>query len=339
MKLRIVIAGSALPLTGCSGPQSALDPASPQAASISNLWWVFFAVACVVYVVVLAFTLISVRPGRVNPPNDAPITKIDPRRERRLFIVIGGAVGITIITLFGLLVVDLFANRALASLSSVGTNAVTIQITGRQWWWEVQYTDPTPSNYVTTANELHVPVGKPVMVRLASTDVIHSFWVPNLHGKKDLIPGNPATNWFRATRTGTFWGRCAEFCGYQHAQMRIAVTAEPEDKFNAWLNAQKQPAAEPQTESQKRGQQVFLSTTCVMCHTLQGTPAFGKVGPDLTHIASRPWLGAGARPNNPANRAAWIQNAQHIKPGVRMPQHNLSAQDLAALLDYLQILK
>ena len=156
------------------------------------------------------------------------------------------------------------------------------------------------------------------MLRLESPDVIHSFWVPNLHGKKDLIPGWPTTNWLRATRVGQYRGQCAEFCGYQHAQMRLAVSVEPEDKFNEWLNAQKQTALEPQADSQKRGKEIFLKTTCVMCHSIAGTDAYGRIGPDLTHIASRPWLGAGALTNNRQNRAAWIQNAQHIKPGIRM---------------------
>ena len=326
-------------LAGCGGPQSATDPASPQAGTISGLWWIHLAVACAVFAIVMAFLLLSVRPRRVNQPDLTPNTNPNPRAERRLIVFIGGAVVITIVILFALLVTDVLTTRSLASLSSVGTNALSIQITGRQWWWEVQYTDPVPSNYVTTANELHLPAGKPVMFRLVSPDVIHSFWIPNLHGKKDLIPGLPATNWVRATRPGTYRGQCAEFCGYQHAQMRLAVTVEPEDKFNEWLNSQKQQAAEPQTESQKRGQQIFLKTTCVMCHSIQGTEAFGRIGPDLTHIASRPWLGAGARPNTPANRAAWIQNAQHIKPGIRMPQHNLSPEDLQALLSYLDTLK
>ena len=329
----------ALALVGCAGPQSATDPASQQAGIISGLWWIHLAVTCGVFVIVMIFVLLSVRPRRVELPDRAAIVNPDPRAERRLIIVIGGAVGLTVTILFALLVLDVFTTRSLASFSGVGTNALSIQITGRQWWWEVQYTDPVPSNYVTTANELHIPAGKPVMFRLVSTDVIHSFWVPNLHGKKDLIPGMPATNWVRATLPGKYRGQCAEFCGYQHAQMRLAVTVDPEDKFNEWLNAQKQPAAEPQTDSQKRGQQFFLKTTCVMCHSIQGTEAFGRIGPDLTHIASRPWIGAGARPNTRENRAAWVQNAQHIKPGIRMPQHNISTEDLQALLDYLDTLK
>ncbi|HTD86704.1 MAG TPA: cytochrome c oxidase subunit II [Candidatus Binatia bacterium] len=339
MNVAIFLAAACLLLTGCSGPQSALNPAGSQASNISHLWWVYFTVTAVVYVLTMLFLLLSVRPRQPRSTNLEPITTPDPHREGRVLVVIGSAIGVTTVILFVLLFADLFTTRALGSLSSVGTNALSIKIIGHQWWWEVQYTDPVPSNYVTTANELHLPVGKPVMVQLASSDVIHSFWVPNLHGKKDLIPGHPTTNWLRATRVGNFRGQCAEFCGYQHAQMRLAVTVDPEDKFNEWLTAQKQEAPQPQTDIQKRGQDVFLSTTCVMCHTIQGTPAFGRIGPDLTHIASRPWLGAGARPNNPATRAAWIQNSQHIKPGVHMPQHNLPAEELQALLNYLDILK
>jgi cytochrome c oxidase subunit 2 len=192
---------------------------------------------------------------------------------------------------------------------------------------------------VTTANEIHVPVGRAVEFELTSVDVIHSFWAPNFHGKKDLVPGHPTTHWFKAERAGTFRGQCAEFCGMQHAHMRFVIVSEPPAEFNAWLDAQRQSAPAPQTDAQKRGQQVFLNSSCVLCHTVQGTPARGMVGPDLTHIAGRKMLAAGTMPNTEGHLGGWIIDPQQIKPGVRMPQNQLSAADLRALLDYLESLQ
>jgi cytochrome c oxidase subunit 2 len=215
---------------------------------------------------------------------------------------------------------------------------LTIRVTGHQWWWEVQYQDPTPSQIVTTAAAIHIPVGRTVQFELRSADVIHSFWVPNLHGKRDLIPGHPTRIFLRADRPGTFRGQCAEYCGYQHAYMRFVVVAEPEGRFQDWLEAQRQPTADPATERQRRGQQVFLGTTCVLCHTIQGTPARGRVGPDLTHLGSRPLIG-GLLPNTRGHLAGWIVDPQRIKPGVRMPLNVVNPGDLDALLDYLESLK
>jgi cytochrome c oxidase subunit 2 len=203
----------------------------------------------------------------------------------------------------------------------------------------VQYQDATPSNIVTTANEMHVPVGRTIHFELQAADVIHSFWVPNLHGKTDLIPGHTTHTFIRADAPGEYWGQCAEFCGFQHANMRFVLIAEPEEDFQRWLAAQRQPAAEPATESQKKGQQVFLTRTCVMCHTITGTPAASKVGPDLTHIGSRPRIGAGTLPNTRGNLAGWVSDPHGVKPGVRMPPNPLEPDELRALLDYLESLK
>jgi cytochrome c oxidase subunit 2 len=218
-------------------------------------------------------------------------------------------------------------------------NPIKIKVTGHQWWWEIQYDDPVPSQLVTTANELHVPVGKDVQLDLRSSDVIHSFWAPNFLGKKDLVPGHPTTTWFRADRPGTFTGQCAEFCGVQHAHMRFVIVAEPKEKFVGWLNAQRQPSVKPATEEEKRGQQIFLNATCIMCHTVQGTPARGMMGPDLTHVGSRPTLAAGTLPNNLGHITGWVTDPQQIKPGVRMPQNQFSPGDLLALAAYLESLK
>jgi len=212
-------------------------------------------------------------------------------------------------------------------------------VTGHQWWWEIQYQDATPSNIVTTANEIHIPVGRPVQIQLRSGDVIHSFWIPNLHGKKDAFPDHETSLWLQADREGFFDGQCAEFCGAQHAHMRMQLVAESESKFQSWLQNQRQSAPQPQSDMQKKGQQVFLSHTCVTCHTIQGTDAGARLGPNLTHLASRQKIAAGTLPNMTGHLAGWIIDPQKIKPGVRMPQNPLNPEDLRALLEYLESLK
>ena len=218
-------------------------------------------------------------------------------------------------------------------------NGITIEVTGRQWWWEVRYTDVDASNIFTTANEIHIPVGIPVMFTLHGGDVIHSFWVPNLAGKKDLIPGKVNTIWLQADKPGVYRGQCAEYCGLQHAQMALWVIAEPQEQFNAWRQSQTQTSVPPASDSQKRGQQVFLTSTCVMCHAINGTPAGSNIGPNLTHIASRNTLAAATMANTRDHLAQWIKDSQTIKPGNKMPQNNLSDADLQSLIDYLQSLK
>ena len=212
---------------------------------------------------------------------------------------------------------------------------------------QLHYTHGVPKFYATamptrgSAMPLLVKShdGRPIKIELKSTDVIHSFWVPNLHGKKDAFPDHDSAIWLRADKEGTYDGQCAEFCGYQHAQMRLQVIAESEDKFQQWLQSARKNAPDPQTEAQKRGQQVFLGTTCVMCHTIQGTNAGARLGPNLTHVASRKRIAAGTLPNTKGHLAGWIVDPQKIKPGVRMPQNPLNPQDLNALLEYIESLK
>jgi cytochrome c oxidase subunit 2 len=212
---------------------------------------------------------------------------------------------------------------------------MVINVTAYQWWWQATYEDHEPARIFHTANELHVPVGRPVLVRLRSNDVIHSFWVPNLHGKRDLIPGRELFITFRADKPGVYRGQCAEFCGHQHARMAFLVVAEEPESYERWAEAQRQSAREPRSETEKRGQEVFMSSPCMMCHTIQGTPAQGRVAPDLTHIASRRTLAAGTLPNTRGNLASWIVDPHASKPGVNMPAIALRPDDLHALLAYL----
>ena len=191
----------------------------------------------------------------------------------------------------------------------------------------------------STANEIHVPAGKPVILKLNSADVIHSFWAPSLHGKKDLIPGRTSLLHFRADKPGVYRGQCAEFCGFEHALMAFTVVADPPEQYEAWAARQRQPAPSPVTDLQKQGLAVFMRSTCAMCHTIAGTEAGARLGPDLTHLASRSMLASGTLPNTPQYLAAWILDPQRFKKGANMPATPLSAQDLNALMAYLETLK
>ncbi len=328
--------------SACRGSQSALDPAGLQSERLEDLWWLFFAITGVVYLIVMAVLAVAfVRARRNRKLSDAdtqPVLTPDPQSEKRIGNVIKGAIAVTVVILFVFMVASFQAGREINALYHAD-DPINIRITGRQWWWEVEYQDALPSRNVLTANEIHVPVGRPVKFELQSTDVIHSFWVPNLHGKKDLVPGYKTSFVFQADRPGTYWGQCAEFCGHQHAKMRFIVVAESEQDFNNWYNGQLQTPAPPTTEQQLRGQQIFLTTTCTQCHTVQGTPASARVGPNLTHIAGRSYLAAGSLENTREHLGSWIIDPQKTKPGIRMPMHTYSNEDLNALVDYLQSLK
>ena len=320
--------------------QSALDPAGPQAGRIISLWWLMFYVTGAVFLVVMAFlvgALVRSRRPLRGEAADVPDLRPEPARERRMSHVVLTGVGLTVVILFVFLVHSFLTGRALDSVSA--KDHLTVKVVGHQWWWEVRYENSTAAYALTTANEIHVPVGRPVLFKLTSADVIHSFWVPNLHGKTDLIPGHETVTWLRADREGVYRGQCAEFCGHQHAHMAFTVVAEPPEKFKAWYDAQLAPAAEPQTPAQAQGRHVFLSSPCVMCHTVRGTDAGSRVGPDLTHVASRATLAAGTLENTRGHLAGWVVDSQKIKPGNRMPPNNLEPADLQALLDYLQSLK
>jgi cytochrome c oxidase subunit 2 len=315
--------------------QSALAPAADQAGRISGLWWIYLTVLGLVWGVVMAVMLVGSLRRRSPAEKHAPLEL--PMREPRVWNFIGAAAGLTVAIVFALLLVDFFADRALSSPAPEG--ALKIKLTGHQWWWEAHYLGAKPSDEVTTANELHLPLGQPVELELDSVDVIHSFWIPSLHGKKDLIPGHPTSTWFTPRKTGQFYGMCAEFCGLQHAHMRLAVTVDPPEQFSQWLAHERSDAAEPATAQTKRGEQVLLGSTCALCHSVQGTVARGTIGPDLTHLKSRGWIGAGALPNERDALANWIRDSQAFKPGNLMPPHALPGDDLEALVAYLETLR
>jgi cytochrome c oxidase subunit II len=216
---------------------------------------------------------------------------------------------------------------------------MTIDVYGHQWWWEVQYPNNEAYKTVVTANEIHLPVGVPIRIHGTSRDVIHSFWAPNVHGKRDLMPGYDTEVMMQVDQPGRWRGQCAEYCGEQHAHMAFYMVAEEKQDFENWLSAQAQSSVVPASSQALHGQQVFLSHACVMCHTIRGTSAGSRVGPDLTHLASRETIAAGLLPNTTGNLGGWIINAQSIKPGCRMPPNQMSGSDLQDLLAYLETLK
>lgn len=314
-------------VSACSGPQSALDPAGRYADEISGLWWIFFGVCAAVYLAVVVVLLTGAFRSRRG----------EPTSERRMGVIVASAALATVAILFVLLVLSASTGRAVATSSA--EPQVRIAITAQQWWWHIEYESPIPSHHFSTANEIVVPVNQPVELVLRSRDVIHSFWVPNIHGKRDLIPGHISRFVIEVNRPGVYEGQCAEFCGLQHAQMRITLRGVSADEFRSWVDQQRRGARPPQTAAEQRGQQVFLAAGCPLCHTISGTEAHGRNGPDLTHLASRPTIAAGSRPNTVGHLAGWIVDPQGVKPGNRMPPNALRSEDLQALLAYLRSLE
>nr|WP_244128306.1 cytochrome c oxidase subunit II [Burkholderia gladioli] len=310
--------------------QDALQPAGPQAQRIADLWYLTVVVCGVVLAAVLAALLIAL--VRRAPRGDDPGAPA-PKQAGR---AVAGATVLSAVVLLGLILADVMTDRALSRLPA--PDALHVEIVGRQWWWDVRYASPGGAT-VATPNELHVPVGQPVVVSLKAGDVIHTFWVPNLHGKKDMIPGSDAAIVFRADRAGIYRGQCAEFCGLEHALMAFVVVAEPRAAFERWLAQQQRPSAVPRAETAREGERIFLSANCVTCHTVRGTSAAGTLGPDLTHLMSRGQLAAGTVPNDHQHLRLWIERPGQLKPGTTMPASTLSPADLDTLAAWLETLR
>jgi len=317
-----------LPLTGCRVSYAALDTASPEAARITNFHWLVLFISAAVSFALIGTLAIALIRRRTADTADG---------QRRRTVAVAMAALLSTVGLFWILTASVLAGRAVAT--PVGPDALRIQVVGHQWWWEVIYPSDPPSDTVITANEIHVPVGRPVLLELSSTDVIHSFWIPNLNGKRDLIPGRQTRLILRPERRGTFAGRCAEFCGYQHAHMGLLLIVEERDRFDAWLAGERRPAAEPAEEVGQRGRQIFLSSACVLCHSIRGIGAFGHKAPDLTHLASRRTIASATLLNTTAHLAGWIVDSSRTKPGNHMPPNLMPADDLQALVSYLRSLQ
>ena len=328
-----------LALSGCSGMQSVLDPAGPYARRIASHWWLMAGIGTTVLVIVVALFLYAVFGAkRTRPIGEAAADAgddDDAARAKLTTVAIG--VGLTIVILLVVMVQAIAVSRE--TYARGVPTPVEVEITGHQWWWQVRYLDDDASRHVVSANELHIPVGEPVLIRLRSDDVIHSFWVPNLQGKVDLIPGRENTVRLFADRPGEWRGQCAEFCGLQHAKMAFVVIAHERREFDAWREGEL-AAAQPASDSlAQAGEQVFLQSQCAFCHTVRGTMAQGTTGPDLTHIASRRTIAAATAPNTRGHLAGWILDPQGMKPGTRMPPTALTGPELHALLTYLETLR
>jgi cytochrome c oxidase subunit 2 len=307
-------------LGGCGGQQSILNPQGPEAHNLTALFWFFTAILAVVWIV----TMLALGASLLRRSQAPQIV------AARWVGAAAVVTGLILLVLTGLS----YATQRVLYHSSPGGELV-IRVTGHQWWWEARYENDDPSQVFTTANELHIPTGRPIEIKLTTADVIHSFWVPGLFGKMDLINGIENAIRFSASEAGILRGQCAEFCGYQHAHMALTVVAEPPEAFEAWRSGQLAPARAVSA----RGEQVFLSNPCASCHTIRGSGAGGRVGPDLTHLFSRNHLASGTLAMTRGALAAWILDPQSIKPGAKMPAVALRPTDIHPLLDYLEGLR
>ena len=319
------------------GPHDMLAAAGPQAAAIGQLWNLFLGICIAVTLAVFAAFAWALWHGKRADERTPPDLSGLHRHERGPYRSVIAGIAVSTVLLLFLIVASVWTDRALARMTLA--DALHLEVTGHQWWWEIRYRGDRPSDTFTTANELRVPVGRSVVVELRSNDVIHSLWVPNLAGKKDLIPGRTAVMHFRADTPGVYRGQCAEFCGFQHAFMAFDVIAEPPERFAEWAARQRQEASPSPIEEARRGAQVFLGSTCVMCHAIQGTSAQAVHAPDLTHVGSRRTLAAGTLANTPEEMFRWIKDPQKIKPGANMPASTLPDADLRAIAAYLGSLK
>lgn len=323
------VAGAGLVgLCGCTGLQRVLGPEGPAARELAGLWWVLLAATAIPAALTIVIYIIAVLRGRRA---DKPVQ--GPTEGETVFLLGVGAL-LTGALLTGLLITTLRTGRRTATPPS--PPSTTVHVIGHQFWWEVRY----PEHQVVDANELYLPAGQPVGLVVESGDVIHSFWVPQLHGKIDMIPGRTHHFWLQADRPGVFRGQCAEFCGLQHALMAFYVEAEPPEAFAARMARMREAAERRAAPAPSEGQRVFVEAGCALCHGVgQGEPRpTGSAGPDLTHLASRRTLAAGSLPNNRETLREWIARPQALKRGVRMPPTPLPPERMEALLDYLETL-
>jgi cytochrome c oxidase subunit 2 len=318
-----VLACSPALLSGCS-LSGTMAPRGVSADVSNGLWWLMFWLSAVIFAGWAALFFYGLF-RRQRP--DA-----DPDSEARLHrrFIVGGGIVLPLLVFGVLFFYDLQAINA-----QPDGDDVVVDVTGHQYWWEIAYTDPE----FVTANELYIPTGTDVRLRLHARDVIHSFWVPELSGKRDMVPGQVNELTLHARQPGRYLGECAEFCGLQHTHMRFEVIAVPPDEYEQWLDHMSAPAAEPAGAAEQAGYDAFMDASCASCHVIRGTPADGRQGPELTHFASRRWLGAGAAPNDRGHLGGWIVNSQGLKPGNHMPPVEVEADDLSDMLTYLQSLE
>ena len=311
---------------GCTGIQSTLAPAAHQAERVTVLFWFMAAGALAIWIAVAALAIFYARPHAESPS-----------RRRNRWLIVGGGVVVPLLVLTTLLAFGLAMIPPMVARAPEGS--LLIEVDGEMWWWRVRYLRPGQPP-VELANEIRLPVGQPVQFRLASDNVIHSFWIPSLGGKMDMIPGRITYIALHPTRTGVFAGACAEYCGTSHALMRMYAEVTDSDAFESWLLRQAQPADAPTEPVATQGQRVFTESGCGACHAVRGTSADGTAGPDLTHVASRRSLAAGTLPNRSDAMLRWIAHPERVKPGVNMPGFGMLPEgDLRALVAYLESLR
>jgi cytochrome c oxidase subunit 2 len=312
-----------------AAPQNVLHPHSHAAHDIATFFWWMLGGAWIGLALVVGLLVLSwVRRGKrgFGDPDDP-----HPGERQGWFVVVGLGVGLALATVITVFVVSAKVLRVTEAPAAAST-ALTIQVIGHQWWWEIRY----PGTTAVTANELHIPVRTRVNLEVGTADVIHSFWVPELNRKIDTIPGQRNRILLYADRAGVYRGECAEYCGLQHAHMSMLVFAQPRAAFADWLRNEAAKADPPATALQRRGERVFLDGACSSCHTIRGTSAGGFLGPDLTHLASRTTLAAVTIPNRKGYLAGWIRDSQHVKPGNQMPNIDLAGPRLRAVVAYLE---
>jgi cytochrome c oxidase subunit 2 len=299
-----------------------LDPQGPSAAEIDDLWWLMLVLGAAVFVLVAVLLVAGLRRNRDEDD--------EPSEQSRSWLV-GGGVALPFIGVVVVLVATLAVMQD--SPEEISDTAVTVRVTGHQWWWEFEY----PDDGVVTATELHIPAGEPVRLEIGSADVIHSFWVPDLAGKRDAMPDHATHLTIEADRPGRYDGRCAEFCGLQHAAMDLVVVAHSPSDYAAWIESQSDEAEEPAVAEAARGLDLFTGAGgCVECHTIRGTEADGDVGPDLTHLMSRNRIAGGRVELTPENLLRWVHDPDQLKNGVEMPPTDLPDDDIAAIVAYLE---
>jgi len=333
-RLLFLATGAAL-LAGCHGIQSANAGDGRDGQIFNTYFWLFVIVTTVVYVVVFLFLLSAIfrRGGR----RQDGLADDGESAEAGLRTVLLGWTGVIAAILAFLALASWFADRQMAQAAQ--SPALEIEVTANQWWWDVRYLNPEPSRIIRTANELHLPVGVPVHVTLKSNDVIHSFWIPNLAGKQDLVPGRIGNISLTPVHEGVYRGQCAEYCGLQHAHMALDVTVESPAEFARWQASQGRVAALPTTPLARAGYAYVTMRECAACHNITGTPATGQVAPDLTHFASRRSIGAGTFPMSRGHLYAWLADPQTAKPGNNMPYVGLEPDELHAIAAYLETLR
>ena len=326
---RIGVLSTGILVSGCSGSQSALNPYGAPAIHVEHLIVGIVVLSGVIWLLVMVMLALALRRGRRAEAEGQT-------SEGRLTMTVSAAVAVTVATIAGMTIASFYTTRSVGLPESA---AVTITVRAQQWWWQVIYTGFDGTSTFQTANEIHIPVGQDVRLQLESADVVHSFWVPSLAGKQDLVPGRPNDLLLRAEKPGVYRGQCAEFCGLQHSHMAVMVIAEAPSDYARWITSQRANAMMPADPDAASGQAAFLAKPCAACHTIRGTQATGTTGPDLTHIGSRQTIAAGLVETTRGSLAAWIADPQTLKPGNNMPMVPLTSIELQNISAYMDSLK